>query len=75
MNETANTWQGKSYYRIGAMCQNKWGALFGEYKKIRDWMKGTGHNENYWTMDPERREHFDLPKYFISSHYEKWMHS
>jgi hypothetical protein len=71
MNETANALQGKSYHRTGAMCQNKWGALFGEYKKIRDWMKGTGHNENYWTMDPERREHFDLPKYFISSRYEE----
>jgi len=29
---------------------NKWGYLYGDYKKIHDYQNVTSHNEKYWDM-------------------------
>ncbi len=35
------------YHRNEIGCKNKWGFLFGNYKRIHDYMKGIDHNEEY----------------------------
>jgi hypothetical protein len=36
----------KHFYN-GATCKDKWGFLYGDYKKIIDYMGIVGHNEDY----------------------------
>jgi hypothetical protein len=31
-------------------CKDKWGSLYGDYKKIHDYQSVIGHNEKYWDM-------------------------
>jgi hypothetical protein len=44
--------------------KNKWGFLFGDYKKKHDYMSGTKHNEKYWDMYVEEKITQGLPKNF-----------
>jgi hypothetical protein len=31
-------------------CKDKWGSLYGDYKKIHDYQSVISHNEKYWDM-------------------------
>jgi hypothetical protein len=35
------------HLRNGPACKNKWGSLFGDFKKIYDYMASTGNNQDY----------------------------
>jgi hypothetical protein len=39
-------------------CKDKWGAIYGNLKKIHDYMGGVIHNEKYWNINP--KDKFDL---------------
>lgn len=55
--------------RDDVACLTKWNALIGDYKKITDYVSGTGVNETYWSMSIETREELGLPRNFNMSHY------
>jgi hypothetical protein len=57
-------------FRDNVACYDKWGLLNDQYKKIADYSLGTGNNTEYWTMDPDDRFQFGLPKHFVKEHYE-----
>jgi hypothetical protein len=53
-----------THYRGPMACKNKWQVFFSDYKKIMDYRKGTGHNEDYFRMGSRRRKEVNLPPNF-----------
>jgi hypothetical protein len=44
--------------------------IYSNYKKIRDYIVGTGHNEELWSMFTINRVSMNLPKVFNKNIYE-----
>jgi hypothetical protein len=42
-------------------CKEKWGLIIGDFKKVVDYMLGTSHNQEYWTLSPQEKVVFHLP--------------
>jgi hypothetical protein len=40
------------YVRNGATCKDKWAVIYSDFKRIFNYMNGTGSNEEYWHMTP-----------------------
>jgi len=62
----------------GVACKDKWGSLYGDYKKINDFRSVTSHNENYWEMSIEDKLAQGLPKNFNKLYFDlihDFMHS
>lgn len=38
------------HHHNGTTCKGKWGFMYGNYKRIHDYLCVTNHNENYWEM-------------------------
>ncbi len=38
------------HMKNGFMCEDKWGALNGDFKKILDYMAKMSHEEEYWSF-------------------------
>jgi Xaa-Pro aminopeptidase len=57
--------------RDDSACMTKWNALYGEFKKIKDYHAGTGHNVSYFALTPEERDENGLPHNFSEAHYEQ----
>jgi hypothetical protein len=58
-------------------CKDKWQVLFSDYKKIVDYRKGTGHNEDYFRMGSRRKKEVNLPPNFCPQHFkemERFLH-
>lgn len=51
-------------YRGPQTCKDKWGALYGDYKRLKDYQKGNGNSENYYMMIGHRRRELNLPANF-----------
>jgi hypothetical protein len=56
--------------RDDSACMTKWNSLYGDFKKIKDYHAGTGHNLSYWTMTAEERDEHGLPRNFSNIHFE-----
>jgi hypothetical protein len=57
------------YPRGGAACRDKWQTLFAEYKKIYDYKRRSGNNEDYFRMASKRRKDLGLPANFCGTQY------
>ena len=64
--------------RDGPSCKDKWGILIADYKRIYDFHKGTGINEEkYWSMSVPERIEENLPRHFLKENYDAiddWYH-
>jgi hypothetical protein len=66
------------HFRNGITCNVKWGSLYGDYKKIIDYMGTIGHNEDYWEMSTKDRVTQGLPRNFNKSYFDlidEFMHN
>ena len=52
------------HLRNGPACKDIWSAVFGDFKRINDCQKGTGHNEEYWDVSLQGRMQWNLPRQF-----------
>jgi hypothetical protein len=52
-------------------CMTKWNALYGEFKKIKDYHSGSRQNVSYFALTVEERDEYSLPRNFIDSHFEQ----
>lgn len=50
---------------------NKWNSLLVEYKKINDHHESTGTRSSYFSMNPQEKEQYSLPKMLNLKHYEE----
>ncbi len=55
--------------RNGKMYKDKWNSINGDYKKIFNYHKGTGHNTSYWDLSLEDQDKFHLPRQFNENCY------
>ena len=66
------------YYRDGPSCKDKWGILIADYKRIHDFHKGTGINEEkYWSMGVPERIEENMPRHFLKENHDAidaWYH-
>jgi hypothetical protein len=65
------------HYRGPMAYKDNWQVLFSDYKKIVDYQKGTGHNEDYFRMGSRRRKEVNLPPNFCPQHFkemERFLH-
>jgi hypothetical protein len=65
------------HYRGPMAYKDNWQVLFSDYKKIVDYRKGTGHNEDYFRMGSRRRKEVNLPPNFCPQHFkemERFLH-
>jgi hypothetical protein len=53
--------------RNGPACKEKWASIYDEYRRIQDYMVGTGHNEEKWSISPADKMAQDLPRVFVKS--------
>jgi hypothetical protein len=51
------------------MYKDKWNSINGDYKKIFNYHKGTGHNTSYWDLSLEDQDKFHLPRQFNENCY------
>jgi hypothetical protein len=66
------------HFHTRTTCNNKWGSLYGNYKKIIDYMGVIGHNEDYWEMSTEDRVTQGLPRSFNKPYFDligEFMHN
>jgi hypothetical protein len=61
--------EGASHYRYKESCRDKWQGIYGDYKRIYDYVKGTGLNERYEDMTPDARAEVGLPRHFSPYHF------
>jgi hypothetical protein len=71
---TVNKWKKMSKYvmnlvsaihlKNGPMCKDKWCFIFGNSKRIYDYMVVIGHNEKYWAMNIVNKTFFNFSKSF-----------
>jgi hypothetical protein len=54
----------------GPTYKKKWATIFGEYKKIQDYMVGTSHKEEFWNILPANRMALNLQRLFHKVIYE-----
>jgi hypothetical protein len=66
--------EGASYYRDKDACRDKWQGIYGDYKRIYDYLKGTGVNQVYEELIPKERANAGLPRHF-SPYYYQLIHS
>jgi hypothetical protein len=52
------------HHRNGPTYKDKWGSLYGNYKKIHDFQSVTCHNEEYWDMSTKYKVSQGLLKFF-----------
>ncbi len=66
------------HFNNGTTCKNKWGSLYGDYKKIIDYMGVIGYNEDYWEMSTKDKVTQGLHKSFNKSYFDlidEFMHN
>jgi hypothetical protein len=51
-------------------CKDKWGIISGDFKKVFSYMLQTTHNQNYWTLSPQEKVTFHLPKKVPKNFYD-----
>jgi hypothetical protein len=52
------------HLKNGPMCKDKWCSIFGDSKKIYNYMASTRHNEKYWAMNIANKTSFNLSRTF-----------
>ncbi len=52
------------HFKNGPMCKDKWCSIFGDSKKIYNYMAGTAHNKKYRTMNIANKTSFNFSKNF-----------
>jgi hypothetical protein len=57
--------EGASHYRDKDVCRDKWQGIYGDYKRIYDYLKGTGVNQVYEELSPDERAAVGLPRHYI----------
>jgi len=58
--------------RDAATCKSKWNLLIPEYKRIVDFFKRTGNNENtYWSLEAKVKKAEGLPKSFPEDQFQR----
>jgi hypothetical protein len=66
------------HFHNEATCKDKWVSLYGDYKKITNYMGVTSHNDNYWEMSIKDKVAPGLPKSFNMSYFDfidQFMHN
>ncbi len=56
--------------RNGPTCKETWTTIYNDYKQIRDYTIGVGHNEKFWNMSITNRVNTNLSKVFRKNIYE-----
>jgi hypothetical protein len=66
------------HFHNGTCCKDKWRFIYGNYKKIIDYISITNHNEDYLEMSIENRATQGLPRSFSRTYFDlidEFMHS
>jgi hypothetical protein len=50
--------------------KEKWGTIFGDYKKMQDYMVGTSHKEEFWNIHLANRTTLNLQRLIYKVIYE-----
>jgi hypothetical protein len=61
--------EGALHYRDKESCRDKWQGIYGDYKRIYDYFKGIGLNEQYEDMTLDARAEVGLPQHFSPYHF------
>jgi hypothetical protein len=59
-----------TYMKNRPTYKKKWATIFGDYKKIQDYMVGTSHKEEFWNNPLPNRTTFNLQRFFYKVIYE-----
>jgi hypothetical protein len=65
-------------FHNGTCCKDKWRFIYGNYKKIIDYIGITNHNEDYLEMSIENRVTQGLPRSFSRTYFDlidEFMHN
>jgi hypothetical protein len=60
---------GAIHFRDKDACWDKWQSIYGDYKRIFDFLKGTGINQQYEEMTADDQAQVGLPRHFSPLHY------
>jgi hypothetical protein len=61
--------EGACHFLDKDACRDKWQGIYGDYKWIADYLKGTGVNQRYEDMIPDDRAQVGLPHHFSPYHF------
>jgi hypothetical protein len=59
-----------STYKKQPSCKDKWGLLTWDFLKIVNYMIGTSHNQEYWSLTSQEKAAFHLLQLFHKNFYE-----
>jgi hypothetical protein len=66
--------QVSDHYRGPQACKDKWNTLYGDYKKVKDYMGATGNSEDYFQISSKRRKELTFPACFWQSQFNEMDH-
>jgi hypothetical protein len=59
-----------THVKNGSTCKEKWATIYGDYKRIQDYMGVTSQNEHFWNMFATNKLASNLLKLFNKSVFE-----
>jgi hypothetical protein len=59
------------HYRGPQACKDKWNTLYGDYKKVKDYMGAIGNSKDYFQLSSKRRKELTLAACFWRSQFNE----
>jgi hypothetical protein len=62
--EVVNTSGHSLFIRNGPTCKDKWGLVYGYFKRIFYYSSRIGNNTKYWELTPQKKIALNHPRHF-----------